>query len=146
MVPAGSHKISPVSRYSGYCYLINCYVYGIITLYDHTFQNVPLSIYYDIAVLQPQDCLNNLGLGSSLFARHYLGNHYCFIFLRVLRCFSSPGLLSFRNNVTSLHWVSPFGNLRIEGYLHLPEAYRSLSRPSSPLRAKASAMRPYLLS
>ena len=26
-----------------------------------------------------------------------------------------------------------FGNLRIKGYLHLPEAYRSLSRPSSPL-------------
>nr|WP_057059588.1 hypothetical protein [Bacteroides fragilis] len=34
----------------------------------------------------------------------------------------------------------------IKGYLHLPEAYRSLSRPSSPPRAKASAMRPYLLS
>ena len=31
-------------------------------------------------------------------------------------------------------------------YLHFPEAYRSLSRPSSPLRAKASAMRSYLLS
>ena len=29
-------------------------------------------------------------------------------------------------------WVAPFGNLRIKGYLHLPEAYRSLSRPSSP--------------
>ena len=37
--------------------------------------------------------------------------------------------------------VAPFGNLRIKGYLHLPEAYRSLSRPSSPLRAKASAVR-----
>ena len=42
--------------------------------------------------------------------------------------------------------VVPFGNLRINGYLHLPEAYRSLSRPSSPPRAKASAMRPCLLS
>jgi len=28
-------------------------------------------------------------------------------------------------------------------YLPLTVAYRSLSRPSSPLRAKASAMRPY---
>ena len=28
--------------------------------------------------------------------------------------------------------VVPFGNPRIKGYLHLPEAYRSLSRPSSP--------------
>ena len=41
--------------------------------------------------------------------------------------------------------VVPFGNPRIKGYLHLPEAYRSLSRPSSPPRAKASAMRPCLL-
>ena len=39
-------------------------------------------------------------------------------------------------------WVAPFGNLRINGRLHLPEAYRSLPRPSSPLRAKASPMRP----
>ena len=31
------------------------------------------------------------GLGYSAFARHYLRNHYCFLFLRVLRCFSSPG-------------------------------------------------------
>src|ERR671927_1527686 len=34
-------------------------------------------------------------LGSSLFARHYLGNHCYFLFLRVLRCFSSPGWLPF---------------------------------------------------
>ena len=31
------------------------------------------------------------GLGWSDFARHYSRNHYCFLFLRVLRCFSSPG-------------------------------------------------------
>ena len=29
--------------------------------------------------------------------------------------------------------VVPFGNPRIRDYLHLPGAYRSLSRPSSPL-------------
>jgi hypothetical protein len=29
------------------------------------------------------------GLGSSAFARHYLRNHCCFLFLQVLRCFSS---------------------------------------------------------
>ena len=32
-----------------------------------------------------------LGLGSSDFARHYFRNHCCFLFLRVLRCFRSPG-------------------------------------------------------
>ena len=44
-----------------------------------------------------------------------------------------------------VRWVAPFGNLRISGHLHLPEAYRSLSRPSSPSRAKASACCPFLL-
>ena len=33
------------------------------------------------------------GLGSSAFARRYLRNHCCFLFLRLLRCFSSPGSL-----------------------------------------------------
>ena len=42
--------------------------------------------------------------------------------------------------------VVPFGNRGIKGHLHLPRAYRSLSRPSSPARAKASTIRPYLLS
>ncbi len=32
------------------------------------------------------------GLGCSVFARHYLRNHCCFLFLRVLRCFTSPGI------------------------------------------------------
>ena len=30
------------------------------------------------------------GLASSAFARHYSRNHNCFLFLRVLRCFTSP--------------------------------------------------------
>ncbi len=34
-----------------------------------------------------------LGLGSFPFARRYLGNRSFFLFLRVLRCFSSPGTL-----------------------------------------------------
>ena len=36
-----------------------------------------------------------------------------------------------------LRRVSPFGNLRIYAHLQLPEAYRSLSRPSSAPNAKA---------
>jgi hypothetical protein len=31
-----------------------------------------------------------LGLASSAFARHYSRNHCCFLFLWVLRCFTSP--------------------------------------------------------
>jgi hypothetical protein len=30
------------------------------------------------------------GLACSDFARHYSRNHCCFLFLRVLRCFTSP--------------------------------------------------------
>ena len=37
--------------------------------------------------------------------------------------------------------VSPFGDLRINGHLHLPAAFRSLLRPSSALSAKASTLR-----
>ncbi len=44
----------------------------------------------DGAVLLPRTCRNTCGLGCSPFARHYWGNHCCFLFLRVLRCFSSP--------------------------------------------------------
>jgi hypothetical protein len=35
-----------------------------------------------------------VGLGCSLFARRYWGNRFCFLFLRLLRCFSSPGSLA----------------------------------------------------
>ena len=37
--------------------------------------------------------------------------------------------------------VSPFGDLRIKAYLRLPEAFRSLSRPSSAISALASTLR-----
>ena len=71
-----------------------------------------------------------------------------FLFLGVLRCFSSPRLPLYLNtdNRPSACWVVPFGNPRIKGYLLLPRAYRSLSRPSSPPRAKASTRRPNFLS
>src|ERR1044071_3523708 len=42
--------------------------------------------------------------------------------------------------------VAPFGNLRIKACSQLPEAYRSVPRPSSPLSAKASIECPYFTS
>ena len=42
-------------------------------------------------------------------------------------------------------WVAPFGNPRINGYLLLPVAYRSLSRPSSAPDAKAFPLRSFQL-
>jgi hypothetical protein len=90
------------------------------------------------------------GLGSLPFARRYLGDRVFFLFLRLLRCFSSAGLLrtamySPHGDAGVLHRVSPFGHPRIKGYVRLPGAFRSLSRPSSALIAKASALRPLCL-
>ena len=67
------------------------YFYGAITLYGCSFQSILIHYTINNVVLQPQNCLNNSGLGCSAFARHYLRNHFCFLLLRVLRCFSSPG-------------------------------------------------------
>ncbi len=39
------------------------------------------------------------------------------------------------NDMPSAYRVAPFGYLGIDGYLLLPQAFRSLSRPSSPPEA-----------
>ena len=65
--------------------------------------------------------------------------------------FQFPGLPSHRLCIYLwilkhyLKCVPAFGNLRIIGYLLLPAAYRSLSRPSSAPGAKASALCSLLL-
>ena len=75
----------------------------------------------------------------------------CFLFLRVLRCFSSPGsprtAYVFSHTMTGHHpgRVSPFGHPGINARLQLPPAFRSLPRPSSPSCAQASTPRPYCL-
>ena len=69
------------------------YLYGTITLSGSDFQRILIHYTTNNVVLQPQSCRNKTGLGYSAFARRYLRNHCCFLLLRVLRCFSSPGLL-----------------------------------------------------
>ena len=93
MVPAGSHRISCVPRYSGTGLAHGWdFAYGAVTRCGRTFQSVPLSLPYRFGpALQPRDRRDGPGLGSSAFARHYLRNHCYFLFLRVMRCFSSPG-------------------------------------------------------
>ena len=43
------------------------------------------------------------------------------------------------------HWVAPFGYSRINAYSQLPGTFRRVSRPSSPLIAKASTRCPFFL-
>src|SRR5581483_3714028 len=92
-----------------------------------------------------------MGLGSSLFARHYSGGRGFFPFLRVLRCFSSPACLSlpygFRQEYPRIT-TGGFPHSEILGSKvgqHLPQAYRSRPRPSSAPGAKASTVCPYSL-
>jgi hypothetical protein len=75
-----------------------------------------------------------MGLGSSPFARRYLGNHFCFLFLGLLRCFSSPGALLYpmnsdTNACTLLQAGFPIGVSPDQG---LFAATRSLSQLTTP--------------
>ena len=78
------------------------------------------------------------------FARRYLGYHCYFLFLRVLRCFSSPGLTSSQlwihcgiQGYDSL-WVPPFGNPWVKrlfatnhGFSQLTASFFVFQRPGS---------------
>ena len=57
---------------------------------------------FHIVVLQPPHCRNRAGLGSSPVARRYWGNHSYFLFLRLLRCFSSPRSPPSQRDTTSV--------------------------------------------
>src|ERR1700690_4145848 len=91
------------------------------------------------------------GLASSPFAHHYSGNRGCFLFLWVLRCFTSPRSLHLpyvfrqgRQSITTARF--PHSDiLGSKSGCRLPEAYRRLLRPSSAPGAKASAVCPYQL-
>src|SRR5882762_5447083 len=52
-----------------------------------------LSILSHLRSLNPEST-STLGLGCSAFARHYLRNHFRFLFLGLLRCFTSPRFAS----------------------------------------------------
>ena len=102
----------------------------------------------DIAVLQPRRCRNIVGLGSSPFARHYLGNHSYFLFLRVLRCFSSPRLPPHLMRMAGLRPAGlPHSGTRGSRAAcaspRLFAACRAFHRLPEP---QASAVRPFLLS
>ena len=148
MVPLPSHKVPRVSWYSGFRSLSSLFrIRGFHPLwlaFPKPFYYISLSL---LAVRTPE--CSHSGLGSFPFARRYSGNRSFFLFLWVLRCFSSPGSLPYvmdwrMDDRGILCQVSPFRNLRINGYVLLPEAFRSLSRLSSALSAKASTLRSFL--
>ena len=148
MVPPISHKVPRVSWYSGYC---RCLPLSNtrLSLSLAGFPKTILLAFSSLTQSITPECTHS-GLGSFPFARRYSGNRCFFLFLRVLRCFSSPGSPPYVMYWRMDDWgllsrVSPFRYLRLNGYLLLPAAFRSLSRLSSALSAKASTLRPYQL-
>ena len=147
MVPAHSYEISRVSHYSGY-YLVNLFfVYWTFTVSGLLSQTILLNSLNQLCSPNPR-WISSSGLGSSYFARHYSRNRFFFLFLWVLRCFSSPRSLHIHYFtyvwITGLFPPAEFPHSDIygyNGYLLLPIAFRSLSRPSSALGAKAFTLR-----
>ena len=149
MVPARSIKVSRVSMYSGYCHVNSPFAYGAFTLSGRLSQNRSARIVESIMQSEPRHARTPVcPLSLSLAATHKIT--CCFLFLALLRCFSSggspPSLMYWAMVDTGFPYrVSPFRHPRIKGYVHLPVAFRSLSRLSSALSAKASTLRSFLL-
>ena len=121
--------------------------YGIATLCDWPFNAIRLyrvvtcvDRQINVRVPQPRSCnacrlSHMIGLASSAFARHYLRNHGCFLFLWVLRCFTSPRSLYppyiFRREssgrTSTPDGVSPFGHPRIKVRLSTPRGLSQIA-------------------
>ena len=111
MVPADSSRVSRAPPYLGTTEKQDCiFTYAAVTLSGRPFQTVQLThsrLLFNQAILwfftktpldycgpaTPDSPCESSGLGFSAFARHYSRNHGCFLFLGVLRWFTSPGSL-----------------------------------------------------
>ena len=148
MVPASSLKVPRASSYSGSRLLPFPFAYTTLTSYGRSFQYRSARIRNALCGPKPHGARTMVwALPRSLAAT-------CGIIL----IFSSSGYLDvsvhrvppvwlwIRHTVTgSASRVSPFRYPRIPACLRLPVAFRSLSRLSSALSAKASTLRPFLL-
>ena len=146
MVPPASHGVSRVPRYSGSSYILSVFDYVTLTLCRWPSHAIRLT--YRLKTLSatpkmlppsvwplPRSLATTSGISVDVFSSPYLDvsvqavPHVC-----LSDSTHAAGVL--------LQRVSPFGNLRIKAHLQLPEAYRSLSRPSSAPDAKAFPLRP----
>ena len=84
----------------------------------YAFPNI--STRFDRRLCSPNpESITTLGLGSSYFARHYSRNRVFFLFLQVLRCFSSLRSLPIHYFthvwITSFFWLVEFPHSDIYG-------------------------------
>ena len=136
MVLPDSRGISRVPRYSGTCPASRpSFVYRAVTVSGRSFQIVQLEGWF--LTRRPRGrtgpttpSCKHVGLGCSAFARRYWRNHYCFLFLQVLRWFTSLRCLQrpmySAEDTQALPWVG-FPIRKSPGQ-RLFAAYRSLSQ------------------
>ena len=145
VVHPSSHRVSRVRRYSGYSLSVFSFVYGTLTLCGRLSHTVRLDTSDHDASPNPRDqcplvwppprsLATTSGISVDVFSCPYLDVSVQGVPL--IHLFDST-----HDDTVLPCRVSPFGNLRINAYVPLPEAYRSLSRPSSAPDAKAFPLR-----
>ena len=147
MVPPVSHRVSRVRRYSGTRLtgfgfrlrgshpLWPAFPYRSANLSCRCVGPQPRRINPSVCPL-PRSLATTSGISVDFSSSPYLDVSVQAVpFLRLFDSTQDDSVLHCR--------VSPFGNLRIKGCLRLPEAYRSLPRPSSAPDAKAFPLRSY---
>ena len=149
MVPAHSIKVSRVSMYSGFRHVNSSFAYGAFTLSGRLSQNLSARFVESIMRSEPHNaCIVVWPLSLSLAATYEIDVS-----------FSSSGYLDVSVHRVPFHtlWIGvwmtgvfPAGFPHSDicgsiGYLLLTAAFRSLSRLSSALSAKASTLRSFLL-
>ena len=147
MVPPVSHRVSRVQRYSGYSLtaiafrlrdyhpLRLAFPCRSANLTDRCVGPQPRRINPPVCPL-PRSLATTCGISVDFSSSPYLDVSVQAV--PHLRLFCSTQV-----DRVLLCRVSPFGNLRINAYVPLPVAYRSLSRPSSAPDAKAFPLRSY---
>ena len=147
MVPPVSHRVSRVRRYSGSSLirfsfrlrgshpLWPAFPYRSTNLSYRCVSPQPRGINPSVWPL-PRSLATTSGISVDFSSSPYLD-------VSVQAVPSIRLFCSTQDDGVLLRRVSPFGNPRIDGYLLLPVAYRSLSRPSSALDAKAFPLRSY---
>ena len=147
MVPPTSHRVPRVLRYSGSGYILSVFDYVTLTLYRRPSHAVRLTYRLNKPSVTPKILLPSVwplprslattgGISVDVFSSPYLDVSVQAVpFLHLFYSMQDDRVLLCR--------VAPFGNLRIDAYVPLPVAYRSLSRPSSAPDAKAFPLRSY---
>ena len=133
-----SHRVSRVRRYSGYPLTPSSFKYGALTLCGRPSHAVLLDFSAKCRSVwpPPRSLATTSGISVDVFSCPYLDVSVQGVPL--IHLFDSV-----HDTQVLPVCVPTFGNLRITAHLQLPEAYRSLSRPSSAPDAKAFPLRSY---